>query len=87
MPQHTVLYPNKQKIRKVLNAASKYRRDLLNSQLIPGPDLMQNLTAVFCRFRHKKVAITAETEGMFYLSGCSITGPKIWKKDEKTVCF
>ena len=65
IPHHPVINPNKAKIRKVLNAASKYHGVSLNNQLMPGPDLMKNLTGVICRFRQKKVAISADIEGMF----------------------
>ena len=58
---------------------------------MPGPDLMQNLTGVFCSFRQKKVAISAEIEGMFMQVGVQPQDQKFsrvpWEKGEKIICF
>ena len=74
-----------------MNAASKYHGVSLNKQLMPGPDLMQNLTGVICRFRQKKVAISADIEGMFMQVGVRPQDQKflrfLWKKGEKIICF
>ena len=69
IPHHHVINPNKAKIRKILNAESKYHGVSLNNQLMPVSDLMQNLTGVICRFRQKKVAISADIEGMLMQIG------------------
>ena len=68
---HPFINPNKEKIRKVLNTASKYCGCSLNCQLKPGLDLMQNLTSVIWRFMQKNVAISVDIEGN--------TGPQILK--------
>ena len=91
IPHHPVINPNKAKIRKVLNAASKYHDVSLNNQPMPGPDLMQNLTGVICRFRQKKVAISADIEDMFMQVGVRPKDQKflrfLWKEGEKIICF
>ena len=72
-------------------AASKYHGFSVNIQLMPGPDLMQKLTGVICRFRQKKVAISADIEGMFMQVGVRPQDQKflrfLWKEGEKPICF
>ena len=91
IPHQPVINPNKPKIRKLLNAASKYHGFSLNNQLMPGPDLMQNLTGVICRFTQKKVAISADIEGMFMQVDVRPQDQKflkfLWKEGEKLICF
>ena len=52
---------------------------------------MQNLTGVICRFRQKKVAISADIEGMFMQVGVRPQDLKflryLWKESEKLICF
>ena len=56
-----------------------------------GPDLMQILTVIICRFRHKNVAISADIEGMFMQVGVRPHDQKflrfLWKEGEKLFCF
>ena len=66
LPQHLVQNPNKPgKIRPVANAASKYRGQSLNSNLLTGPDLLNSLLGILLRFREHPVAILADIESMF----------------------
>ena len=66
LPHHTVQNPNKPgKIRRVANAASKYRGQSLNSNLLTGPDLLNSLLGILLRFRENPVAILADIESMF----------------------
>ena len=66
VPHHPVENPNKPgKVRRVCNAASKFRGISLNDNLLTGPDLLQNLIGIFFRFREQKIAITADIEAMF----------------------
>ena len=41
----------------------------LNSSLLTGPDLLQNLVAIILRFREHPIAISADIEGMFMQVG------------------
>ena len=66
LPHHPVQNPNKPgKIRRVANAASKYRGQSLNSNLLTGPDLLNSLLGVLLRFREHPVAILADIESGF----------------------
>ena len=66
LPHHPVQNPNKPgKIRRVANAASKYRGQSLNSNLLTGPDLLNSLLGILLRFREHPVAILADIESMF----------------------
>ena len=66
LPHHPVQNPNKPgKIRRVANAASKYRGQSLNSNLLTGPDLLNSLLGILLRFREHPIAILADIESMF----------------------
>ena len=65
LPHHPVENINKPgKVRRVANAASKFRGQSLNSNLLTGPDLLNNLLGVLMRFREHPVAVLADIEGM-----------------------
>ena len=52
LPHHPVLNANKPgKVRVVFDCTAKYKGISLNSQLLQGPDLMNNLVGVVIRFR------------------------------------
>ena len=66
LPHHPVQIPNKPgRIRRLANAASKYRGQSLNSNLLTGPDLLNSLLGILLRFREHPVAILADIESMF----------------------
>ena len=66
VPHHPVENPNKPgEVRRVCNAASKFRGISLNDNLLTRPDLLQNLVGIIFRFREQKIAITADIEAMF----------------------
>ena len=66
LPTHPVDNRNKPgKVRRVANAASKYKNESLNSNLLAGPDLLANLLELFLRFREHAVGVLADIEGMF----------------------
>ena len=46
--------------------SAEYRGTSLNSQLISGPDLTNQLVGVLTRFREKQVAYIADVETMFH---------------------
>ena len=59
--------PNKpDKLRVVFDCAAQYNGVSLNSQLLQGPDLTNNLVGVLIRFREEPIAIMADIEGMFH---------------------
>ena len=58
LPHHPVLYQNKPgKVRRVCNAASKYKEVCLNDKLLAGLDLLHGLVGT--------IALTADIESMF----------------------
>ena len=66
LPHHPVLNPNKPgKVRRVCNAASKYKDICLNDKLLAGPDLLHGLIGTIFRFREGPIALTADIESMF----------------------
>ena len=70
LPHHPLTNPNKPgKLRRVSNAASTFKRNSLNSNLLSGPDLRNNLFGLLLRFRENPVAITADIEAMFMQVG------------------
>ena len=66
LPHHPVTNPNKlEKEKRVENAASKFCGESLHSNLLTGPDLLNNLGGVLLRFREHPVAVLSDIEGMF----------------------
>ena len=66
LPHHPVLNPNKPgRVRRVCNAASKYKEVCLNDKLLAGPDLLHGLIGTIFRFREGPIALTADIESMF----------------------
>ena len=66
LPHHGVYNPSKPgKIRVVMDGSAKYLGMSLNDHLLTGPDLMNNLVGVLCRFRTDLVAFTCDIQGMF----------------------
>ena len=60
LPHHPVLNANKPgKVRRVCNAASKYKDIFLNNKLLAGPDLLYGLIGTIFRFREGLIAVTA----------------------------
>ena len=56
---------NKGKIRVVHDCSAKYKGISLNDTLINGPDLVNTLFGVLCRFRQNSVAFTCDVAKMF----------------------
>ena len=52
-------------MRRVGNALSKFRGESLNSNLLTGPDLLNNLVEVLLRFREHLVAVLSDIERIF----------------------
>ena len=66
MPHYPVVKPHKpENVRRVCNAAAKFRSTSLNDMLLTGPDLLQNLVGIIFRFREHPIALTVDIEAMF----------------------
>ncbi|XP_057302738.1 uncharacterized protein LOC130636904 [Hydractinia symbiolongicarpus] len=67
LPHHGVYHPRKpNKIRVVFNCSATYGGVSLNSLLLKGPDLANQIVGVFTRFREEQVAVAGDIESMFY---------------------
>ena len=70
LPHHPVINKQKpDKVRRVTNAASKYKGVSLNDALLTGPDLLCNLHGLLLWFRQYEVAVRADIEAMFMQVG------------------
>ena len=70
LPDHPVINPNKpEKVRRVLNGATKFHRTSLNKILLTDPDLLQHLIHVLLRFCQHQFAVSPDIEGMFLQVG------------------
>ena len=62
-----VYHPKKtNKIRVVFDCSAKYHEMSLNQHLLNGPDLINGLIGILCRFRRYPIAIMCDVEKMFY---------------------
>ena len=68
------------KVRRVSNAASVFKGNSLNSNLLTDPDLNNNLVGLLLHFRKNPVAISADIEAMFMQVG-------IIEKDQPSMRF
>ncbi|XP_070203690.1 uncharacterized protein [Littorina saxatilis] len=67
IPHHGVYNPNKPgKVRVVFDCAAQCQGTNINDHLLTGPDLLNSLIGVLCRFRLKPVAVTCDVERMFH---------------------
>ena len=67
LPHHPVFNPNKpDKVRMVFDSAATYKGVSLNSKLVTGPDLLNDLAGVQLRFRTHPIAITGDIEAMYH---------------------
>ena len=67
LPHHGVYNPRKpDKLRVVFNASIQFRGHILNKKLLQGPDQLNNLVGVLCRYRKELVTLTCDIEGMFH---------------------
>ena len=70
IPPHGVYHPKKPgKIRVVFDCSAEYRGEVLNHHLLQGPDLINNLTGVLCRFRQEPVAVIGDIGSMCHQVG------------------
>ena len=67
IPHHGVYHPKKpNKIRVVFDCSARHRGTSLNDHLLQGPDLLNSLVGVLCRFREDPIAIIGDVEKMFH---------------------
>ena len=67
IPHHGMYHPHKpEKVRVVFDSAAKYCGISLNSVLLQGPDLANNIIGVLMRFREEDIAVMADIEAMYY---------------------
>lgn len=61
LPHHSVYHLRKpDKLQVVFDCSAAYEGISLNSHLLQGPDLTNNLTGVLLRFRQERTAIMAD---------------------------
>ena len=67
LPHHGIYHPRKpDKLRVVFDCSAKFHGVSLNDTLLTGPDLINPLVGVLCRFRKEAVAIICDIERKFY---------------------
>ncbi len=67
IPHHGIYHPKKpDKLRVVFDCSAKFKGTSLNEHLLPGPDMINNLTGVLVRFRRHPIAVTCDVEKMFH---------------------
>lgn len=67
LPHHGVYHPRKpNKLRVVFDCSAKFHGISLNDTLLTGPDLINSLVGVLCRFRKESVAVICDIEKMFH---------------------
>ncbi|KAJ8388711.1 hypothetical protein AAFF_G00131200 [Aldrovandia affinis] len=67
IPHHGVYHPKKpEKLRVVFDCSAKFHGVSLNDMLLTGPDLINSLLGVLCRFRKEAVAVICDIEKMFH---------------------
>jgi len=63
MPHHGIYHPKKpDKLRVVFNCFTRFKGTSLNEHLLPGPDMINNLTGVLVRFKKIMFLIKAEPQ-------------------------
>lgn len=66
IPHFSVKHPKKNKLRVVFDGSATYANNSLNQHLLQGPDLMNSLLGILCRFRKESVAVACDIEKMYY---------------------
>ena len=65
LPHHGFYKRSSGKLRIVFNSAAVFRGRSLNTSLMTGPMLQQELPIILTRFRQGQIACTADMEAMF----------------------
>ncbi|KAJ8376418.1 hypothetical protein SKAU_G00069980 [Synaphobranchus kaupii] len=67
IPHHGVYHPKKpEKLRVVFDCSAKFSGVSLNYMLLTGPNLINSLLGVLCRFRKEAVAVICDIKKMFH---------------------
>lgn len=67
IPHHGVYHPKKpEKVRVVFDCSARYQGTCINDHLLQGPDLVNSLVGVLCRFRQGPIAFTCDVEKMYH---------------------
>ena len=67
IPHHGVYHPKKpNKIRVVFDCGATYQGVSMNSELLQGPDLTNQIVGVLTRFREEPIPVVGDIESMFY---------------------
>ncbi|XP_014673253.1 PREDICTED: uncharacterized protein LOC106813590 [Priapulus caudatus] len=67
IPHHGVYHPKKpNKVRVVFDRSARYQGTCLNDHLLQGPDLINPMIGVLCRFQHGPIAFTCDVEKMYH---------------------
>ena len=67
LPHHGVYHPKKpNKIRVVFDCSMVHKGLSLNKSLLQGPDMMNNLVGILCRFRKEPIAFIGDIERMYH---------------------
>lgn len=67
IPHHGIYHPKKpDKLRVVFDCSAKCGGTSINDHLLPGPDMINNLTGVLLRFRQHSIALMCDIEKMFH---------------------
>ena len=81
LPHFGTYHPRKpDKIRVVFDCSAKYFGLSLNDHLLAGPDMMNKLAGILCRFRKENVAVSNDIQSMF-------NGFKVSKDDRNFLRF
>ena len=64
IPHHAVYKSDKTRV--VFDCSAQYQHFSLNQCLIQGPDLLNSMITVLCKFREHPIAIMGDIENMFY---------------------
>ena len=67
IPHHAVYHPRKPgKIRVVFDCSAEFEGKSINKELLPGPDLTNQIVSILIRFHEEKAAVMADVESMYY---------------------
>ena len=66
IPHHGVYHPHKKKLRVVFDCSARCQGVSINDLLLQGPDLINGLVGILCRFRQERVAVVCDIRKMFY---------------------
>ncbi|XP_070180319.1 uncharacterized protein [Littorina saxatilis] len=67
IPHHGVYHPKKpDKVRVVFDCSARYQGVCINDHLLQGPDQINSLVGVLCRFREGPIAFTCDVEKMYH---------------------